>query len=227
MDEPRISVDIPGVKLKDVNVQVDNHDSGSSVLKFEAERKRPGQQSLTFSREWSLDPSVLDTVNTQASLVDGVLNIAIPRKEPTKRVIKIEGVEAPEVASSDTEKVFSVNLDLPGMNAKNVEALYKQGAISIKGTRKSGNSSSSVQRLFSVDEGTIDLDSLKGFLVDGVLTLRANLKEAKAGSTITIPVTSEPFLEETPKKKLKTIEDSKTKDGDVPKVDTKEKASQN
>lgn len=78
-----LSIDLPGVKLDDVELTVDER----SLSLAYTQRGRQHTQVLT------VDPEAFDAESTTASLQDGVLTLAVPRREARVRkkvTIKVE-----------------------------------------------------------------------------------------------------------------------------------------
>merc|ERR1712157_625894 len=75
-DQYLFTMDIPGVKEGDVNVTVQG-----TKLKVVAERKRDSKTIVSrYLQEFELDNKTADTQNVQASLMDGVLTVMVPKK---------------------------------------------------------------------------------------------------------------------------------------------------
>jgi len=86
-------VDVPGVKVDALEVQVDS----DGKLVISGERKRGGQ-AATIHRAFSLNRRTVDTDKLEAYLEDGVLAIRAPKKEP------FVGRTIPVNSSSDAEE---------------------------------------------------------------------------------------------------------------------------
>jgi len=85
----RIAVELPGLKKKDVKISMDD---GVLTLqgerKFEREEKKEDYHRVeraygSFSRSFTL-PSNVDASKIQATMEEGILTIAIPKKEEAK-----------------------------------------------------------------------------------------------------------------------------------------------
>jgi HSP20 family protein len=85
-DEFRVRLDLPGVKREDLKVEIENN-----TLMIEAERKTESTEDMQvlhreranhsrFARSFSLGESV-NTEAINAHLVDGVLELTIPKSE--------------------------------------------------------------------------------------------------------------------------------------------------
>ena len=84
VDVIELSTDVPGIKLADVQLDVDGR-----VLKFHGLRRdHDGHKSIT--RQFTL-PDIYDTKSGEASLEDGVLRVTFKRKPEHKpRKIKVK-----------------------------------------------------------------------------------------------------------------------------------------
>ncbi|MGZ5278978.1 MAG: Hsp20/alpha crystallin family protein [Pseudobdellovibrionaceae bacterium] len=84
-----LSVDLPGVKKEDVNIDVSNNVltvSGERKHEYESKEKgsRRYEQSYgQFTRSFTL-PTAVDAEKVEANMEDGVLKIALPKSEQTK-----------------------------------------------------------------------------------------------------------------------------------------------
>lgn len=87
-DKYRVLADLPGVKLEDIKLTVDDN-----VMTIKGERKAENKKenenysrierfSGSFYRQFSL-PENADIKNIQAKCKQGVLDVVIPKKEPT------------------------------------------------------------------------------------------------------------------------------------------------
>ena len=69
-----LSVDVPGVTAKDLQIQVDDN-----VLRVTGERKTAGSESK-FIRSFTIDPKTVDVENIKANLDCGVLTLTAPKR---------------------------------------------------------------------------------------------------------------------------------------------------
>ena len=89
-----ISVDVPGIKAKDLKVEAEEN-----VLRIFGERKTQGSES-TFVRSFSIDGKTMDISGVKANLDSGILTLIVPKRpQPTPKTIAI--TEAP----TTTEKM--------------------------------------------------------------------------------------------------------------------------
>jgi HSP20 family protein len=91
-----LKADVPGVELKDIDIQIEN---GTLTLKgerkFERKEGKEGYHTIersygSFMRCFAL-PDVVDTDKVKAEYKNGVLTVTLPKKEIAKpRSVKIE-----------------------------------------------------------------------------------------------------------------------------------------
>ena len=104
-NEFRFSLDLPGVKSEDLNIQVDD-----GVLKISGARRVYGESSETaikkrrFSYSMTVDTTEIDTSKMEANLADGVLVITAPKLPKSKPVtVTITTKPHPEQLENETE----------------------------------------------------------------------------------------------------------------------------
>jgi HSP20 family protein len=73
-DAITVSIDLPGVKASDLQVQVED-----KMLRVSGERKTAGTESK-FVRSFSIDPNTVDFDNMKANLEYGVLTLTAPKR---------------------------------------------------------------------------------------------------------------------------------------------------
>ena len=73
-DAVTLTVDVPGVLAKDLQVQVEDN-----VLRVSGERKTAGSE-CKFFRSFSIDPQNVDVDNLKANLDCGVLTLTAPKR---------------------------------------------------------------------------------------------------------------------------------------------------
>ena len=88
-DAVTLTVDVPGVMAKDLNVQVDDN-----VLRVSGERKTAGSESK-FIRSFSIDPKTVDVENIEANLDCGVLTLTARKRNKPAVSKMMEVKEAP------------------------------------------------------------------------------------------------------------------------------------
>lgn len=106
---------------------------------------------------------------------------------------------APRLDVHENKDAYEVQVDLPGVEKKDVEVTLEEGVLTVRGTRQSSHearaedgswhrqerSYGSFQRSLSLGEG-VDADGVKAELKDGVLKLSVPKKEAAKPRTIRI-----------------------------------------
>lgn len=70
----QLSIDVPGIKVNDLSVKVDDN-----VLRVSGERKTTGRE-CTFERSFALDPKTVDANLIKANLDSGVLTLTVPKR---------------------------------------------------------------------------------------------------------------------------------------------------
>ena len=108
----QIAMDVPGVKMEDVDVSLE--DGGKLLTIRGSRRARTDDNAFTskFSQSFSLDP-VIDVDNLTAHLVDGVLTVSAPKdmkrlEQNIKSIPVLESappaIETPKLSASETEE---------------------------------------------------------------------------------------------------------------------------
>jgi HSP20 family protein len=106
---------------------------------------------------------------------------------------------APRLDVHEGKDAYQVQVDLPGVDKKDVEVTLEEGVLTVRGTRQSSSeakaedgswhrqerSYGSFQRSLSLGEG-VDADGVKAELKDGVLSISVPKKEAAKARTIRI-----------------------------------------
>jgi HSP20 family protein len=95
-DELLLTADLPGVEMKDIDIQLENGTmSIRGERKFEGERTEGGYHRIersygSFARSFTL-PDTVDPEAVKAGFKNGVLTVTIPKKEVAKpRQIKVD-----------------------------------------------------------------------------------------------------------------------------------------
>ena len=118
-DQLQIAMDVPGVKLEDVNVSVEDNGKLLTIRGSRAARTDSSSYTSEFSQSFSLD-QVVDVDNIQAHLMDGVLTVTAPkdmkRLEEGVRSIPISAsappvVEAPKLEAATEEHVLEEKVE--------------------------------------------------------------------------------------------------------------------
>lgn len=106
---------------------------------------------------------------------------------------------APRLDLRETKDAYQVQVDLPGVDKKDVEVSLEEGVLSVRGARQAASeekaedgtwhrqerSYGSFQRSLHLGDG-VDADSVKAELKDGVLRISVPKKEAVKARTIRI-----------------------------------------
>lgn len=101
-----------------------------------------------------------------------------------------EGRQSPATATpasyvSEKDGVYQVEVDLPGVKKENITVNVENGVLSIKATRKRGESEIQYERSFRMADD-LAVDSIRASHVDGILTLSVSRKEEAAPKRIEI-----------------------------------------
>jgi HSP20 family molecular chaperone IbpA len=184
-DENKVSwaLDMPGVKAADVSIE---HDVFDELLKIHADRKKGGEVMLQYVQAIQLDETIFNTSKIDAELIDGVLTVSVQKKsqaeEPKPVDVDVKSAEAPEHAKNEKgeSNEWRISIDMPGVKASNVTVHYEAGELKVVGKRVRGEASVHVGRNFMINPKLVDVNSLEGYLSDGVLVLKA-IKKEKAG----------------------------------------------
>eukprot|EP00545_Synedropsis_sp_CCMP1620_P012931 CAMPEP_0119012714 /NCGR_PEP_ID=MMETSP1176-20130426/7337_1 /TAXON_ID=265551 /ORGANISM="Synedropsis recta cf, Strain CCMP1620" /LENGTH=152 /DNA_ID=CAMNT_0006965727 /DNA_START=69 /DNA_END=530 /DNA_ORIENTATION=+ len=91
----QLSVDVPGIKTKDLTVQVED-----SVLRVTGERKTAGNKSK-FIRSFAIDQNTVEVSLVKANLDSGVLTLTFPKR--TKPEATIKRITVTETAASGNQ----------------------------------------------------------------------------------------------------------------------------
>ena len=208
-----ISLDLPGVQSADAKIEL--LDNG--IVQVDAERKTGKKRK--FHRQFAFDESSIDSTKVAAHLVNGVLSIVVPKKEPEKPAepmeLKIQPGYAPqEVEDKDKDNTLIWTMDMPGVKLDDVRVVFHEGLLAVQGERRRGELTvSKFRRSFGVDAKKVDTSKLQAFLADGVLTVIAPKRVPVPPKTIPINATAR-ALENSPEKTPSTA------DGDFVNVET-------
>ena len=181
-----ISMDLPGVKLQNVGVQVED----AGILRVQAERKSGNAVTSKLHRRFAFDDQSVDSSTLSARLTNGVLTIVLPKKEaPQPMVIPVFNGDLDEETQDNRDLRF--NLDIPGVKSSDLNVKFQKGTLSLRGRRKKGMCTSGVFRSFTVDQKVVDTDKFKAYLVDGVLTVTAPRKEPFSTQSVAVIIAVE------------------------------------
>jgi len=176
-----VTVDLPGVKSKDLKIELEN-----GTLRVSADRFERDSTVSRYMRHFTIDQNITDTEKIHASLADGVLRIALPKKEaPAKTVVSVEASEAPERAEDDDQ--VRLSLDMPGVKIENLHISFHNDELTVAAERKTHNGAvSKIYRTYSLDGNTMKVDSIKAYLLDGVLTITVPRKPAEPARLVSV-----------------------------------------
>jgi HSP20 family molecular chaperone IbpA len=167
-DSYELEIEIPGVKLSDVKLNVVD----DSVLHFFAERKSSKGNTIMYNKHFTIDKTLVDVSAVHAELEDGVLSIKMTKKQP------VAPVDVSVTKSEPTDENFHekhsslVSVDLPGVKVEDVEVKYHDGKILIVAKRMRPNKDvAKIMKSFRLDVQKFDETKLSSYLVDGVLTV--------------------------------------------------------
>ena len=95
-DSVMLTVDVPGVSAKDLQVKFEDN-----VLRVSGERKTAGSESK-FVRSFSIDPNNVDVENINANLDSGVLTLKAPKRIKPSATKTIAITETPATGDQST-----------------------------------------------------------------------------------------------------------------------------
>ena len=90
-DSVTLSIDVPGIKSNDLQVQFEDN-----VLRVSGERKTAGSESK-FVRSFSMDPTNVDVDSIKANLDCGVLTLTVPKRTKPAVSKTITVTESPSI----------------------------------------------------------------------------------------------------------------------------------
>lgn len=180
--------DLPGVKAEDLTIEFDTH---NGYLHVQGKRTRGSTEPYKFEHKFMVDEKLIDDSTISATLVDGVLEINVPKKivtEEPHRVAVVAG--APSSNEEDSRKSHvSFTVDVPGIKIKALKVEIVNDTLSVTGERvhSSGGGASGVfNRAFALNTKRVDTNHLEAFLEDGVLMIRVPTKSPEAPRRIPV-----------------------------------------
>ena len=206
-----VVADVPGVKLSDITVEI----TDGQVLQVKAERTLDATKKVVakYEQKYGLNKRKLNISDASAQLENGVLTIQIPKKPKTEPVVVTVTTQDDATSNSKEKKDLNVllTLDIPGVKVGDLKVELYDGKIHLNMKRERGNAVLKTAKQFGYEEDKVDLETLKGFLVNGVLTLLADkvdeLEHSKAPTVVKIDV-QEVLHDETMKDKLHSNDDA-------------------
>lgn len=155
----QISLDVPGVKASDIQV---NLEEDGTVLSLAGSRSIAGDgrnYSSTFSRKFYLDPSI-DTNKITANLQNGVLTVSAP-KDLKKIEQPIKSIPIMETSKNSENSEHSKNSETLEKFEKSGAQMEEIVSESVSDTPKVGISVKHLEASTEGDEDTINLDEEK------------------------------------------------------------------
>eukprot|EP00540_Astrosyne_radiata_P014209 CAMPEP_0116857290 /NCGR_PEP_ID=MMETSP0418-20121206/20461_1 /TAXON_ID=1158023 /ORGANISM="Astrosyne radiata, Strain 13vi08-1A" /LENGTH=402 /DNA_ID=CAMNT_0004490937 /DNA_START=674 /DNA_END=1882 /DNA_ORIENTATION=- len=209
--EIRLFIDIPGININDLQVNIKNQ-----KLNISGQRKTTtttgADRVYTIQKEYALDDTYLDTTGIQANLSDGVLVVIIPKKNkqrPQPQFVHVtqDSHDSTDDGTAETNQV-KFPVDIPGVKLEDLEVTIKEdGVLRIVGKRTIGNRKDcNVVHELSLDHNTLDLLQIKANLSEGVLLVSIPKKAVEPARRIEI---SEDSFEGTLSKQDHDSEDGK------------------
>ena len=187
-DHVVIVKDLPGVKTEDLTVEFDTH---HGYLHVQGERTRGSTAPYKFEHKFMVDEKLMDVSHISVTLVDGVLEINVPKKmvtEEPRRVAVVAGApNRDEDASSNSNVGFTI--DVPGIKIDALKVEIDDDKLSVTGERvhsTHGGASSIFNRAFALNSKRVDTNHLEAFLEDGVLVIRVPTKAPEAPRRIPV-----------------------------------------
>lgn len=177
-------MDVPGVKAHHITIE-----EKEGEIEVTALRMKDQEVAQTFQNVFYVRPSKANLSGVVATLSDGVLTIAVPKKiqEPLELAVKQEA--APAAAEEGQE--FRVSLDLPGVKPANLKIQARDDKVYVEATRSVGDRTIRIRRMVHVEPSNADTSQAQLFLQDGVFTMIAPVPEggnSKSGALRTIRV---------------------------------------
>jgi HSP20 family molecular chaperone IbpA len=169
-DKYKLFLDLPGIKLSDVTVDLEKF----NVLKVHAVRKLENDEHITLEQKFYIDRKVANATGATAVLENGVLTIQMAKATKTAPIIvNIKTSSTDSNTKSTKAELFVWTLDLPGVKSSDVQVKYHDDHVTISATRKRGDNIVKIFKKVSIMEEKYNVHLLEAFLVDGVLTVQA------------------------------------------------------
>ena len=169
-------MDVPGVKVP--NVTVEEKDGEIEITAIRMNRTNDEEVYKTYQDIFYVDPAIVDPLQTQANLKNGVLTITVPKKPPVQTTITIEDAYPPSPPDTSSmndskEEEFRFAMDLPGVHLNDLSVeFHRNSIVTVSGKRNVGNRIVEVERSLEV-RPSVDMTQAKAYLQDGVFTLIA------------------------------------------------------
>jgi len=134
-----LTVELPGVDDKDINVQlIDDLLTISGHVSFEPDREEKNYRLIerdfgSFSRSIELPEGVAPD-KIRATLSRGLLTVTIPNPtKPEPRTIQVQGRP---MYLAETKDGYELMVDMPGLKEGDVEVLVTNGQLTVREDRK-------------------------------------------------------------------------------------------
>mmetsp|Transcript_7266 Transcript_7266/g.10277 ORF Transcript_7266/g.10277 Transcript_7266/m.10277 type:complete len:237 (+) Transcript_7266:104-814(+) len=176
-----LSIDLPGVKHKDLDVMYEG-----GALRVSGLRK--GRTS--FARTFSVDCNAMDITKLKANLANGVLTITLPKKDRKKdfkasrRSIQITTKPHNIGQDDDCPDNFEYYINMSGTKVDDLKLDITTGSL----VSVSGHWPGEIPfcRWFSINPHAADMTQLTANLSNGVLVVSAPRKAHEIGMEITV-----------------------------------------
>jgi HSP20 family molecular chaperone IbpA len=158
-----------------------------------------GPVVVAYRQQFAIDDDLVNAEQLQATLVDGVLTIMLPKKEAAQPipVPVIEG-EAVIDGTDGTAGDLRITFDIPGVKADELQVVVHHGMLTItmvRAQKRGGHNHDSFahrvqRRTMMLDRHRTDLTASKAYLSHGVLTFTAPHKTSVAAKTVPLNATT-------------------------------------
>jgi len=225
-DKIVFTLDIPGVKHDDVKVTVQG-----TTLKLLAERKQGDRVTGRFSKAFELneEQAAIKEDEIQASLVDGVLNVVVPKKQEENKKdpktinydIQVENTDPPHHVKDEDDKEDGVRFtyDVPGIKAADLKVSVVSNRLVLCGERKHRiGRSTQFHRSLVLDPKMVQVTGITAYLADGVLTVMIPKKQPDPVRNIAVSTVES--IVETASEQPKKQSDDEREDEDTVVVET-------
>jgi HSP20 family molecular chaperone IbpA len=166
-NEYMLLLDLPGVKVSDVTVNVEK----PNTLTVHAIRKLKNEEQITLEQKFLVDKKIADISTAKSTLENGVLTVQMAKVKPTEPMTV--DVKTTDIDWKEEGERFMWTHDLPGVKSSDVKVTYHDDHVSILATRKRGDNIFKIFKKVSLPEDKFNVKELQAFLVDGVLTVTA------------------------------------------------------
>merc|ERR1719222_279563 len=130
----QLSLDVPGVKLSDIQVNLNKKEDGYDVLSISGSRsivdtEKGSKHSSTFAKSFYLDPTV-EGEKITANLQNGVLVVSAPKHITKKIEESVKSIPITEIAQDENqEELPDGNKDLTDDDATEIKVSNKDAEM--------------------------------------------------------------------------------------------------